>query len=110
MCDSQLGHVLGSGMGGSGCVSWAPLLRAFPGEICAYVSFPVHTGDARIFLAAQCCMLVLSNHLILAKGMKAQSVAVNIGLVGKQQTHCYGKVLLWGMTKSREKSLDGDQD
>lgn len=44
---------------------------------------------------------------MLAKERKAWSVAVNLGLVSKCQTHCYGEVLLWEMTKSREEPGQG---
>lgn len=87
-----------------------------PWEMSAYTAFPIQTDmhvciSIKIFLAPQYCMYwVLSSYIILAKEMKAWSVAVNLGLVSKCQTHCCQQVLVWEMTKSREKSLDRDQD
>lgn len=56
------------------------------------------------------CRLVLSKYILLAKEMKSQNVTVTIVLVSKYQTHCYWKLLLWVITKCREKSLDWNQD
>lgn len=99
MCDSLLGNVLGSGTGGGSGTS----AESSPHGKYVHMYHLLYTQMIR-------GSFLLHNFLILAKGMKAPSVTVNIGLVSKCQTHCCWKVLLWEMTKSREKSLDGDQD